>query len=130
VWAIFIFYWIGFVFTLIIYSLALFPLVQGKPVPLDLPDVIASLIALFIRGIATIKLLFLKSDAWIYFAGSLGITLAIQIINCIGQAITHQPLTGTFTTIITFAIWIYITIYAYRICNKNTEAQQDAAANP
>ena len=119
VWVIFFFYWIGLFITVALSITGVVLKSKGMTFPpVDSVDRALGFMSLALRGVATMRLFYLKKDAWLWFASAVSIVFTLMIMNCISAVLLNkEPFASIFTTLLTISFWSYVTWYSYKICN-------------
>jgi hypothetical protein len=126
VWVIFFFYWIGLFITIAVWILGIIAKSKGMHLPpVDTVDLVCGYFGLGLRGVATLRLFYLKKDAWLWFASAVAIMITLKIMSCISAFMLDKPMfTLIYTSVFATAFWTYVTWYSYKICNKDTPQSQ------
>jgi hypothetical protein len=97
---------------------------NGSDMPIPAMYLLIALIAEVVRGVGLLKLFFFHEDSWIYIGGSVIIDILIVVSSFINPNPSFHSTYNLLITGVSWAIWIGIAIYSYKI-----PAEQSAAAN-
>jgi hypothetical protein len=134
VWVIFILFWTVFLFSAGNFVLTAPAVLLGRLPGTDGGDLLAAALMLLLGGMGTLRLLWLKADACLYFTAATVTSLVNQIMTLIGVEMVGKArpevvfhVAGMAATLV---VWGMAALYAYRVGNRRVPPRLAAAMLP